>query len=921
MPLAQGARLGRFEIATLLGAGGMGDVYRATDTMLGREVALKVVADEFAQHPDRLARFAREARLLASLSHPNIAVVHGLERVDDVYYLEMELVRGETLAERIARGPLSVEDSLRIFRQVGEALEAAHGQSIVHRDLKPANVMVTLQGVVKVLDFGLAKVISGEDSGPPVDGPTEALTRTDAGVVMGTAAYMSPEQVRGDRVDRRADIWAFGCMLYEALTGRRAFPGRTNSDTLAAVLKEEPDWAGLAAVAPVRLQRLVRRCLQKNPHVRLHDIADARIEIDEALREPAPSTIEIAAQFPTPRRRAAAIGRWAAALMVAFNMGAGLMWVWSRSGASGQPITRATIALSSGMTLPKGHSSPVAFSPDGRSLAYAAATSGGGQPRLYLRRLDESESRPIPATEGARTPFFSPDGQWVAFYSGRSLKKVSLAGGVPLTIGETPPPWSASWGGERIVFATTLAPGGLWMVPAEGGEATQLTTPGTSEAQHGYPQLLPGGRQGLFGVLRDHAWRPAVLSLDSGEWHLLGSARAIDGGAQYLPTGHLVYAQSGGLVAEPFDLNRGVLGGTPMPLLERPGRARFRGAPFAVAPDAGALVYLPAEPDLSGRSLLRVDRDGRALPLVEDRLAYEQPAVSPDGRRVAVTIASEAGSDVWVFDLARGTRVPFTSGGTSAFPVWAPDGSRLAFQSTVAGPWNLYSKPADGSAEGETLFGAINARTEAPVVSDLAGLLPGTLPSLTGANPQFPASWRRDRSAFAFHERKADGERDIWVVGTDGTPVPFLLTPFDERSPRFSPDGRWLAYVSDESGRDEVYVQPYPGPGRRWLISTDGGADPVWSHDGRELFYVQEPQLMAVSIAASDEFSASRPRRLFDARFTVGDDRPNYDVSPDGKWFILPWSERRAPPVELHLVLNWLGALTARASAAGQSGR
>ncbi len=930
MPLMPGARLGPYEILAPLGAGGMGDVYRALDTTLDREVAIKVLPDAFAQHPDRLARFEREARLLGSLSHPNIAVVHALHHVENVYYLQMELVRGETLADRIARGPLPIVEALQLFRQIAEALEAAHAHSIVHRDLKPANIMVTPQGLIKVLDFGLAKVVSTDDSsGPATQFPTRTPAPTEAGLIIGTASYMSPEQARGDAVDRRTDIWAFGCIMHEAVSGRRAFQGRTPSDTIAAVLKEEPDWPAMAAATPVRLRELIKRCLQKDPHLRLHDVADARIELDEVLRDPlgTQSTLsgltpsDPAARFSLSKPRALVLA--AAVLLLAVALGTGVSR-WTRGGDGPSPsgaMARLMISLPTGRSLERGRFTPVALSPDGSELVYVAAEDGG-QTHLYLRRLDDIETRPIEATEGATTPFFSPDGRWLGFYAGGALKRVSLAGGVPLTIAETPPVWSASWGADRIVFATSLASSGLWTVAADGGEPQALTTPGSDDSRHGYPQILPDGAHVLFSVLRPRGWHAALLTLGTGEWRVLNEGRTIGEGAQYLSTGHLVYTQSGGLVATKFDLARNAatqseppqlgLDAPPIPLRERVETSRFGGAYFAIAARAGSLVYLSASPKAASRTLLRVDREGRATAMVDQRLGYEHPVFSPDGRKVAVTIASEAGSDVWLIDLERGgTRTRFTTGNTSAFPVWSADGLRLAFQSATRGPWNLFWRPVDQSAGPAPILGA--SMTPPSVwPSVMEGLLPGSLPTLSGANPQFPTSWATGQSGLAFHERKANGERDIWVADREGSASPFLLTPFDERFPRFSPDGRWLAYVSNESGTNEVYVQPFPGPGSKWLVSTGGGTDPVWSRDRRELFYRQGDQMMAVSIATTREFAAARPRRLFEARFDADDSGPNYDVAPDGLSFLVAQSDQASTPGQLQIVLNWFNDLLAR---------
>ncbi|HEY7186428.1 MAG TPA: protein kinase, partial [Vicinamibacterales bacterium] len=453
MTLSPGARLGAYEILGLLGAGGMGEVYRALDNSLGREVAIKVLPDAVAQHPERLARFEREARLLASLSHPNIAVVHGLERSSEYCYLVMELVRGETLADRSARARMSIAETLHIFKQVAEGLEAAHGQSIIHRDLKPANIMITPQGAAKILDFGLAKVVSSEDRSVETQSATLSSAPTLTGVVMGTAAYMSPEQARGDQVDRRTDIWAFGCLLYESVAGQRAFPGRSTVDTIAAVLREDPDWARLRQIAPPRLQHLIRRCLQKDPHTRLHDIADARIEIEDVAREPQSGVTEVVTRegrrTSTPTMLAG-LSAMAVALLVIGAI-AGARWWPARTELPASPLARLAITFPASDALEKGRSTPLAVSPDGTMLVYAAAT-GGGRTRLYMRRLDDLSARAIPATDSASAPFFSPDGKWLAFYSDGVLKKVSVAGGVPLTICDAPPVWSASWGpGDRIV--------------------------------------------------------------------------------------------------------------------------------------------------------------------------------------------------------------------------------------------------------------------------------------------------------------------------------------------------------------------------------------------------------------------------------------------------------------------------------------
>ncbi len=909
-----GTKLGTYEIVGLLGAGGMGEVYRARDSKLKREVAIKVLPAGFSH--DSESRLQREAEVLALLNHPHIAAIYDLADFGSSRFLVLELVEGDTLADRVARGPIPMNESLVIARQVAEALEAAHEKGITHRDLKPANIKITPDGNVKVLDFGLAKVLTDDASGAP----TLTVSETRAGVILGTPGYMSPEQARGQPLNRRTDIWAFGCVLYEMLAGRKAFASQTVLDTIAAILDREPDWSALPKTTPSTIRRLLHRCLEKDAKHRLHDIADARIEIDDVSREPVTSTVEAASIEGARRARPTPRTVWAlaaaAAVLLTLGVAAGVTWWSARVTSPRSSLARLMITLPAAQALEKGRFPPVALSPDGRLLVYAAAVDGG-RTNLYLRPLDELAARPIPATEGAGSPFFSPDGRWLAFYVSGLLKKVSVAGGVPLTICEAPPVWSATWGeNDSIVFATTLPSSGLWLVSANGGEPVPITTPKSDEAQHAYPQLLPGGTHVLFSVRRDNAWRLALLALKSRDWRLLGNGRVIGEGAQYLPTGHLVYAQSGGLVATPFDPSSGNLDQPPVSLLEHVETSRFGGTYFAVAAGAGTLVYVPAGATVADRTLLRVDRDGRAAPLIEARAGYEYPALSQDGRKVAVMITSATGSDIWMIDLERATRIRFTAGGASAFPVWAPDGSRVAFQSTAAGPWNLFWKPLDGSTEAQPLLRVADSSAARSWPNTGANLLPGTLPTLSGAGPQFPASWAPDGSTLAFHERKPNGERDIWVVSPGNDPVPFLLTPFDERLPRFSPDGKWLAYVSDESGRNDVYVQPFPGPGPKWLVSTDGGIDPVWSRDGRELFYRQRDQMMAVSVASKAEFSAGRPRRLFEIRFDAGDNGPNYDVSPDGKWFVMPRSDQGVVPGELHLVLNWFGEVTARAQAA-----
>ena len=899
----------------------MGEVYRARDVGLRRNVAIKVLPAAFSADADRRARFEREAQLLAALNHPHIGAIYGFEQREGVHALVLELFEGQTLAETLRSGPLPVQTALTIARQIADALEAAHDKGIVHRDLKPGNIGLTHDGVVKVFDFGLAKAGVDDSTRDLSRSPTLTIGATYDGVILGTAGYMSPEQARGKPVDKRTDIWAFGCVLLEMLTGRKTFSAETVSDTIVLILDRDPNWAALPASTPPGIRRLLRRCLEKDRKRRVHHIADARIEIDDALHEPAVSVLEPPTLDGDRRAVLSRPMRWAAAAASAALLGLGIVvgatWRPAVPASSGG-LARLTIALPSDQLLQTGRFTSIALSPDGKLIVYAAAR-GGGRTTLFLRPLDDLIARPIPGTTGAVTPFFSPDGRWLAFYADGALKKVPTTGGVPLTICEVPPVWSANWGDQdRILFATTAAPSGLWLVSANGGDAAQLTTPHADETRHGYPQILRGASRVLFSVQRDNGWRLALLDLERRTWQLLGNGRVIGEGAQYLPTGHLVYAQAGGIVVTPFDPTSGTLDQAPVSLDERLDMPQVGDANFAVASDAGTLVYASPAAVAAERTLVRVDRDGRATRLIDARAAYESPTLSPDGRRVAVTIGSNGGGDIWIVDLDRSARVRFTRRGAAAFPVWVPDGSRLAFLAADSGPWTLFSKPLDGSSTEQPVLSAPASGAAALASATKAlGVLPGTIPTLTGAGPQFPGSWSPDGTTLAFHERKAGGERDIWTVARGQEPMPFLLTPFDERSPRFSPDGRWLAYVSDESGRDEVYVQPFPGPGAKWLVSTDGGREPVWGRDGRELFYRAGDLMMAVPLTFTREFSAGRPLRLFEFRAEGVDDAPVFDVSHDGRWFVLARSEREPPPREFQVVLNWFGEVSAHARASG----
>jgi serine/threonine protein kinase/Tol biopolymer transport system component len=892
MPIGTGAHLSSYEILALIGAGGMGEVYKAHDTKLGRDVAIKVLPEAFAHDAERLARFQREAKMLAALNHPNIATIYGLEQSNGTSYLVMELVSGETLADHIKRdGAFPIEEALKIGVQIAEALEAAHEKGIIHRDLKPANVKVTPDGKVKVLDFGLAKAFAGDvaDSNPS-QSPTLSAVATMQGVLLGTAAYMSPEQARGKVVDKRTDIWAFGCVLYELLTGKQAFEGEDITEILATVVKTEPEWNRLPEGTPPAIRMLLRRCLRKNRHERFQDAADVRIEIEEALANPAVTRVnaipERGWRRTLPLSTTAPIA--ATLLIVVGILG------WTLKPAPPSPsLNPAHVQI----VLPPGDrlstvNTELALSTDGTKLAYIAIHEGVQQ--VYVRALDAQEAQAIPGTEGAFNPFFSPDGQWIGFFAQGKMKKVPVGGGAPLTLcdaGSTS--GGASWGPDgTIVFSPSAQAGtaGLSRVPAAGGEAKVLTTPDIAKGEysHRYPQILPDGKAVLFTALNGFGWdesRVELLRLDTGERRVL-----IRGGhtGRFLPTGQLIYYRSGALLAVPFDLARlEVTSNTHVTVADgvlQSGGAV--GAAYAVSA-ASVLAYIPAVARQFEQRLVWVDRQGKIEPLAAPTRAYfQRAALSPDGQQVAVSITSGT-DELWLYDLQRGSLTRLASEQASTLdPVWTPDGRRIAYRSNRTGNWNLYWRPVDGSGSEERLT--------------------------TSDHNEMPFSWSPDGKVMAFTETNPTTS-DIWMLPleSDRKPQPFLKTRFTNFGPHFSPDGRWLAYASDESGGTQVYVQPYPGPGRKWQISIDGGNAPEWNPKGRELFYRNGDKTMVVDVTTSPTFSAGKPRVLYDGPAGV--------VSPDGQRFLAVQAvEPERPPTQINIALNWFEELKRRVPTANK---
>jgi serine/threonine-protein kinase len=897
---APGTRLGPYEITAWLGAGGMGEVYRAHDTTLNRDVAVKVLLASVADDPDRLVRFTREARLLASLNHTHIAQVYGFEDAGGIRALIMELVEGPTLADRIDRGALPVDEALPIAKQIAEALEAAHEVGIVHRDLKPANIKVRPDGTVKVLDLGLAKALetSGVASADATISPTTMSLQTEAGIRLGTAPYMAPEQARGRIVDRRADVWAFGCVLYEMLAGTRAFRGEDVTETIVAVLSQEPDWLALpAAAAPLR--PLLVRCLKKDPKQRAQAIGDVRVQLDELLAPASgPSIVHAAPIAPaSPRRLALAIAGLAAAAAI----GALATWLLTRPAAQAPAVpARFEIVPPAAHPLERIFTyRNVAISPDGRHVAYRA-----GQGQLIVRGIDSLDARALDGIAGAGAPFFSPDGQSIGFFDGAGLKRVAVAGGPAITIvSGYMVPRGASWGDDgRIVFGSYDTATGLLRVPASGGEPEVLTTPDEKDGRdHWYPSVLPGGRSVLLTLNRPgpnpREQYVAALDLETGRVKPL-----IRGGhPEYVDTGHLLYASADTLFAVRFDLARLEVLGDPVPVVEGVATHFSGAADFAVS-RRGTLVYAPRSAQQGPRSLVWVDRQGRETPTGAPIRNYRSLRLSPDGTRVAVAIEDQQ-TDIYLWNLARETLAPLTSGpGDKRRPVWTADGRRLVF--SAAG--GLMAQAADGTGAPVSVATGLD-QAPAYVAPDGTGILGQEFsPQTSGDIVWFPL-----------------GSPSAGPGPTSGaspaTASRLVATTFNEMFPDVSPNGRYMAFQSDESGRPEIYIRPFPRVvDGGWRVTTRGGTYPLWAPDGRELFY-RDPAgvLMSVPVdIAGSTFTSGNPSALFELPYHLPGSPRDYDVAPDGKRFLVlkpQAADSRPPaPATLVVVLNWFEELKSR---------
>jgi len=886
--LTPGTRVGGYEVLGSLGAGGMGEVYRARDTRLHRDVALKVLPDLVALDPDRLARLDREAQLLAALNHPNIAVIYGFEQVGAVRALALELVDGDTLADRIAAGPIPIDEALPLALQIIAALEAAHDAGIVHRDLKPANIKVRPDATVKVLDFGLAKTVgaTGSSVSATMSPTLTSPAMTGAGVILGTAAYMAPEQARGRTVDKRADIWAFGCVLFEMLSGRRAFGGSDVTDVLASVIKSDPDWRALPADVPAYVRVALRECLEKDAAQRFRDIGDVRLALSGAFHTESP--LAGSSARPTRGRTAATV---AAVALLAAATGGIVWWVMRPAPAA---LVRLTIAHTGPERLGAG-GPDIDVSPDGRVVTYAAADgSRGGRGRIFARPLDQLTPTPLAVeADNATNVSVSPDGQWVAYVergdSELSIRRVPIGGGAPQTLAHVSTAVGVNgiaWGpGDGIVFGTTNA--GLMRVATAGATPEPLTTPDAQngERSHRQPTILPGGNGVLFTVMPADGlvenFRIGAADLTTGAHTVI-----IQSGShpRYVPTGHLVYAGDGVIRAVRFDPARRQPHGIPVVVVEGVVTKTGGVGSFAVSA-SGLLAYIAGVSEQPPRVIVWVDRTGREEPISAPPRRYAYARLSPDGARLALDVRQDT-NDIWMWDLERRTLTRLTfEPGLNRGPIWTPDGRRVVFSAERDNVETLYWQAADGSGAAERL--------------------------LTSDEQRLPASVSAD-GKWLFFNQPGGAPYDFGVLPLDGSREPRMLLRdrFSEHNPVLSPDGRWLAYESDESGRYEIYVRPFPDiDSGRTQVSTDGGTRPLWSRDGGELFYLVPPgAVMSAPVTPGPTFSVGAPALVFKGDYVAPQTGRAYDVSPDGRRFLMlknAPAETAEPPRQLVVVQNW----------------
>ena len=877
MTVTSGTFLGPYEILALLGAGGMGEVYRARDMRLNRTVAVKILPTEFAQDAQSRARFEREAKTISQLNHPHICTLHDVGHEKGVDYLVMEYLEGETIADRLTKGPLPLDQTIRYGIQIADALHRAHRQGIVHRDLKPGNIMITKSGA-KLLDFGLAKMV--EQTMPPLISITNEPTQrrvTAVGTIFGTFQYMAPEQLKGLEADAGSDIFAFGCTFYEMLTGKRAFDGSTQAAVIASIMHSEPAPASaISASVPRSIDRLIRKCLEKEPEDRWQNAGDLATDLRWIAEEPA-----VAPGVPRPRRAAALVSAVAAMVVVGLVIGLAV----GRWGHIDHPtnVARAsfTVTLPVGTQAATGLSPTIAISPDGAHVAYVVAEAERTQ--IYLRAMDQVDGIPIPGTDGADGLFFSPDGRWVGFFADHKLKKIAIAGGPALTICDAGAPLGASWGPDEVIIFASVPDAGLSRVSASSGVPQGFLTPDFSKGESDYfwPEILPGGKAFVFTVLSSSGKsRIEMRSLLTGERRTL-----VDEGmnARY-SAGHLVFSRADALFAVPFDVEHLQVTGTAAPLPEAVAPTVIGAAQFSLSRD-GTLVYISGGSSDINRTVVWVNRAGSAQPLPAPPRAYQDPRLAADGRRLLVEIYAGTRGDLWAYQFDQGTlsRVTF-EGFENETPVWMPDSERVAFSASRAGVQRALFWKGVGESGGDSQL-------------------------VVGHHHMHLSSASTDGQFLAFTDYDPVTQGDIWVLPLTGTrqPRPFLRTPFHEWGAAFSPDSHWLAYVSNESGRDEVYVQAFPGPGQKRQISTEGGKEPVWARKGKELFYRNGRRMMSVSITTGPDLNVAKPVQLFEGSYDSGMPlgHTNYDVTSDGQRFVMIQSRQlESAARRVNIILN-----------------
>ena len=882
MTMAAGSRLGPYEILAPIGAGGMGEVYRAKDTRLGRDVAVKVLPAEMSSSPELRQRLEREAKTISQLSHSHICTLYDIGHQNGTDYLVMELLEGETLADRLGRGALPMEQALRIGIEIAGALDAAHKSGIVHRDLKPGNIMLTKSGV-KLLDFGLAKLAAGPVSGvsQATSLPTalqESQPLTTRGTILGTFQYMAPEQLEGGEADARSDIFAFGCVLYEMLTGQKAFTGKSQASLIGSIMNTEPPpISSIQPMIPPALDRIVKGCLAKEPEHRWHTAHDVMLQ----LQWIAEGGSQVGLPAPVVARRKSreklAWGLFAAALLSAAALGVAFV----RRAPRPAPLVRFDIVPPpevATMDVPR-------ISPDGRLLAFDA-TDMEGKARIWVRPLSSLTAQPLVGTEGGVRPFWSPDSKHIGFIADGVMKKVDVAGGPPTKICDAPGGSDGTWSSEGVILWDGTGNDPIHRVSAAGGTRTVAVALDTAkkETSVGWPQFLPDGKHYIYLVTGEKPedsvyW---IGSIDSSEKKKLAPAQTL---VQYAPPGYLLFVRDRTLVAQPFDASARRITGEAVPLAEKIGTDNVGLARFSVSND-GVLAYRTGE---TGGRLLWRDRTGKELDTLGDPGDYSNPSPSPAGDRLAygLTDSRSVKGDIWIRDLARGVSSRFTLGpGNNYRSVWSPDGGTIVFSSDRTGVIDLYEKATRGSGEEKLL--------------------------LHSDEPKSAASWSKDGKYIAFAGRNPKTQWDLWALPTfgDRKPIAIAVTPFSEMTPMFSPDGRFVAYVSNESGRDEIYVQTFPERGGKWQVSNGGGSDPSWRGDGKEIFYRSpDQQLMAVEIRLGADFQAGVPHALFPIRIRPGNPRNKFAPSLDGQRFIIAAPLGRDAMSPTTIVLNWPASL------------